>query len=88
MNNKINVQIDAVLLVKASLALQNVAIDCAKLAERLANSDKRVARYWVDRYNDARRTSIAFDNALHISAFDFSALDERMDEIMDETENE
>lgn len=86
MNNKINVQIDAVLLVKASLALQSVAIDRAELAERLANSDKRVARYWVDRYNDARRTSIAFDNALHTSVFDFSAIDERMDEIIEEAE--
>ena len=86
MNNKINVQIDAVLLVKASLALQSVAIDRAKLAERLANSDKRVARYWVERYNDARRTSIEFDNALHISVFDFSELDERMDEIIEEAE--
>lgn len=86
MNTKITVQIDPVLLVKASLALQSVAIDRAKLAERLANSDRRLARFWATRYNDARKTSIAFDNALNISAFDFSVLDERMDAIMEEAE--
>ncbi len=86
MNDKITVQIDPVLLVKASLALQNEAVDRAKLADRLATSDKRLARYWVARYNDARKASIAFDNALRISAFDFSALDERMDAIMEEAE--
>lgn len=86
MNNKINVQIDALLLVKASLALQNEAVDRAKLADRFANSDKRLARYWVTWYNEARKTSIAFDNALRISPFDFSALDERTDAIMEEVE--
>lgn len=86
MNTKITVQIDAFLLVKASIALQSVAIDRAKLAERLANSDKRLARFWATRYNDARKTSIAFDNALRILPFDFSALDERMDAIMEEAE--
>lgn len=86
MNTKIAVKIDAVLLIRASLALQHLAIDHAETAVRTEKYSKRNACFWVARYKEARDTSIAFDKEAHFSGFDFSQLDERMDAIMEEAE--